>query len=115
MEDNNFVLLNSLAMKCLNREEYADFLTVMQKIRDRSIPVLQHLKQTQETESDSQIRYPHELELVLEYKLFQNNQRGERTNLLEYSEIPLLVKVPLDQDPKTILQNICNNIIGTNR
>jgi len=113
MEDNNFVLLNSLAMKCLNREEYADFLTVMQKIRDRSLPVLEYLKNNETTVE--QIRYPHDLELHIRYKLFQNNQKGEQAKLLEYSEIPLLVKIPLDKDPKVVMQNICDYIVGINK
>lgn len=110
MEDtNNFLLLNSLAINCLNREEYADFLTVMQKIRDRSMPVLEQLKE--KTQVDG-LRYPHDIDINLQYKLFKNNQLGERVELLNYSEIPLLVKVPLDQDPNNIIKDICNYIAG---
>lgn len=112
-ENNNFVLLNSLAMKCLNREEYADFLTVMQKIRDRSIHVLEYLKDNPPTEDT--IRYPHDLELILKYKLYQNNQKGERVELKEYSEIPLLVKIPLDKDAKTTVKTICDYILGLDK
>lgn len=110
MEDtNNFLLLNSLALNCLNREEYADFLTVMQKIRDRSLPVLEQLKE--KTPVDG-IRYPHDIEINLQYKVFKNNQLGERVELSKYSEIPLLVKVPLDQDPNILIKDICNHIVG---
>lgn len=108
-ENNHFVLLNNLATHSLNREEYADFLTIMGKIRDRSISVLQNLK---EQETTNQLRYPHDLELNIEYKLFQNNQKGERVKLSEFSEIPLLVKIPLDKDPKQIIKDICDYIIG---
>ena len=108
-ENNNFILLNNLAIHSLSREEYADFLTIMGKIRDRSIGVLETLKENSNN-TDSKLRYPHDLELNIAYKLFQNNQKGERTKLSEYSEIPLLVKIPLDQDPKKIIQDICNYI-----
>jgi hypothetical protein len=113
-ENNNFVLLNSLAMSCLDRKEYADFLTVMKKIRDRSIPVLEHLRDNQQ-EAVEQLRYPHDIELILQCKIFKNNQRGERVELSTYTEVPLLVKVPLDQEPRDIINNICNYIVGINK
>lgn len=108
-ENNNFQLLNSLALNCLSREEYADFLTVMGKIRDRSISVLEHLKEKEKVDT---IRYPHDIEITLQYKIFKNNQLGQRVQLSTYSEIPLLVKVPLDQNPEDTINNICSQISG---
>ena len=112
-ENNNFILFNALAMRCLNREEYADFLTVMQKIRDRSISVLEHLKENDN--NIDEIRYPHDIELTLQYKIFQNNQIGQRIKLSEYAEVPLLIKVPLDKEPNNILKDIYNYIAGINK
>ena len=113
MEDNNFLLLNSLAMNCLDREEYADFLTLMTKIRDRSIPVLEQIKDN--IDKQKEYKYPHDIEITLQSKIFQNNQKGERIKLSEYTEVPLLVKVSLDQDPKEVVKNICNYIVGINK
>ena len=111
-ENNNFVLLNSLAINSLNREEYADFLTIMGKIRDRSISVLEHLKNKTSEQPIDQLRYSHDLDITLQYKLYKNNQKGERINLEEYSEIPILIKISLDKDPKQIISDIHNSIVG---
>lgn len=111
MEENNLVVLNSLALNCLDREEYAIFLTIMGKIRDRSIKAIEYLKQHQEA-NNNELRYPHDIELTVQYKIFQNNQRGERIKLKEYSEIPILLKVPLDKDPSATIKDISDYIIG---
>lgn len=104
-----FLLLNDLALNCLSREEYANFLTIMKHIRDRSISVISQIKENQKEEST--IRYSHDIEINLQYKIFKNNQIGERVELSQYSELPLLIKVPMDEDPETKIKTIYKKII----
>lgn len=105
--DNNLFILNELATKCLSKEDYAIFLTIMQKIRDRSLTVLNASKKQSEVEH-SLIKYSHDIDLNLQIKLFQNNTKGERIKLSDYSEIPFMVKVPMGKDPKETIDRIYN-------
>lgn len=107
-ETEPFIILNDLAVNCLSREEYAQFLTLMQNIRDRSSKVIE--KNNEEKLEISKIKYPYDLECNLQCKIFKNNQKGERIELSEYLEIPLLIKVPIGEEPRTRIEQLYKKI-----
>lgn len=106
----NLLALNELALKFLNREEYADFLTVMSKIRDRirESPLNEILQQNNTIEDNK--KYSHDIEINLETKVYRNNHKGERIELEQYKEIPFLIKIPIGEDITTRLNDICKFI-----
>lgn len=105
---NNLLALNELALRCLDREEYANFLTVMSKIRDRSKDLIP--ENTEINQEENLKKYSHDLELVLETKIYRNNHKGERVELEQYKEIPFLIKVPIGDDPLLYIKYICKFI-----
>lgn len=103
-----FLLLNDLAINCLSREEYAKFLTLMQNIRDRSIKVID--KKKKEKLDEPTIKYPYDLECILQCKIIKNNQKGERIELSEYLEVPILIKVPIGEEPHARIAQLYKKI-----
>lgn len=107
---NNLLALNQLALTYLDREEYADFLTVMSKIRDRAKELIP-AQDTKEISFEQNLKkYSHDIDLNLEVKVFRNNHKGERVELKEYKEFPFLIKVPIGENESLRINKICDFI-----
>lgn len=95
-----------LATKYLNNTEYAQLIDLLQTLNDR----MDEPDESAENFTNKNIKYPYDIELILNIKLFRHNQLGERVELVQSSEVPFVKKVSIGQEPSEIINSIISTI-----
>lgn len=107
--------IDFLAKKFLNNQEYTRFADLLISIDRRLGKTIDKIKTQQDTNKSDDIknlRYPHDIEINIIAKLFRNNQIGERVELIKRTEIPILKKLGIPDDPQEYLNTTIKNIIN---
>jgi hypothetical protein len=103
------IALNNLAATFFTKEEYAVFLDLMERLRDRAAEVADAVNQ-ETSPPKIKKKYSHDIKINLDITTYKNNHKGERIELLDFDSQELTVKIPLGQEPKDVVQKIKNTI-----
>lgn len=95
-----------LAEQYFNPKEYAQFIDLLNILNSR----LSNITIPASNISDKDIKYPYEIEIMLNMKIFRHDQLGQRVELEKCLEIPFLKKIPIGQEPSSVVNSINNAI-----
>lgn len=98
--------IDFFAKKYFTNKEYAQFVDLFSTLNDR---ILED-KIFDQKIVDKDIKYPYEIEIMLNMKIFRHDQLGQRVELQKCLEIPFLKKIPIGQEPSSVVNSINNAI-----
>jgi hypothetical protein len=101
------IALNEMAVIFFDRAEYAVFIDLMEKLRNRSSD---YAKKTTPEEIKTEKKYSYDIEVKTEFITYKNNHKGERIELFDFDINEILVKIPLGKDPKNKINDLKNSI-----
>lgn len=104
------VALHNLSRMFLKREEYAVFIDLVERIKNRAENAENILDQADQKEEIS-LKYSYDIEMEISYKTYRNNQKGERVATEDYSIKNFLFKVPLGEKPEEKISQINQSIL----
>lgn len=96
-----------LAKQYFTNQEYVKFVDLFAILNER---IANDIVTEDETTKEKDIKYPYQIELVLNTKLFRHNQLGERVELIKVLEFPFTKKVMIGEEPLPIIESIVNAI-----
>lgn len=105
-------IISILAKQFLDNKEYSLFSDLFHKINER-VKTYSDQKNDINT-TDKNLKYPYDIDIQLNIKLYKNNQIGERVELVSNIEKKILKKISIGQEPNTIIQNTINTIENIN-
>lgn len=104
------VALHNLSRMFLSKAEYALFIDLVERIKNRAQDADNILNETEEKER-STLKYSYDIEMEISYKTYRNNQKGERVATEDYSVKSFLLKVPIGEEPEDKISQINKSIL----
>jgi hypothetical protein len=104
------VALHNLSRMFLKREEYAVFIDLVERIKNRAENAANNLDEV-DTEEKTTLKYSYDIEVEISYKTYRNNQKGERVATEDYVVKNFLFKIPLGEEPKDKISQINQSVL----
>lgn len=105
------VALHNLSKMFLKREEYAVFIDLVERIKNRAENAADNLDQVDTEEEKSSLKYSYDIEVEISYKTYRNNQKGERIATEDFAVKNFLFKVPLGENPEDKISQINQSVL----
>lgn len=105
--------IDILAKQTLNNTEYATFFDILALIDKRIVLLKSQSENSNNTAEKKELRYPHDLILTLDVKIFRNNQIGERVELVDCERQQIIKKLSLIDDVSEYLKNLVQKILDS--
>ena len=100
------IALNQMALMFFDRLEYATFIDLMEKLRDRAS---EHTPKNKSPDKQTK-KYSYDIEVKTEFTTYKNNHKGERMELSGFDIQEVLIKTPLGEEPQNKIEDIKNSI-----